>query len=148
MKETRGAVKPLGILAGLAILGVAGFLIYQALGSSLVYFILPSDYAAAPERFQERRIRLGGLVEANSLAFDTESLQLTFKITDSLESYPVSHYGAPPQLFKENTGVVVEGHFQNGVFASDNLLVKHSEVYEPPAEGEAINLDELRDTLQ
>ena len=36
----------------------------------------------------------------------------------------------------------------NGAFASDNLLVKHSEVYAPPAEGEAVNLQELRDTLQ
>lgn len=148
MRAASGKVKPLGLLAGLVVLGVAGFLGYRALSASLVYFILPSDYAQAPTRYDERRIRLGGLVEPGTVRFNEQTLQLEFEITDSVASYPVSHYGAPPQLFKENTGVVVEGRFENGVFASDNLLVKHSEVYEPPATGEAIDINELRDTLQ
>lgn len=148
MRRRTGAVKPLGIAAGLVVLGVAGFLIYRALSASLVYFILPSDYATAPQKYDERRLRLGGLVEAGTVRFDPSDLQLTFEITDSIASYPVTHYGAPPQLFKENTGVVVEGHFENGTFASDNLLVKHSEVYEPPKDGEPLDLGNLRDTLQ
>lgn len=148
MRRRTGAVKPLGIAAGLVVLGVAGFLIYRALSASLVYFILPSDYATAPQKYDERRLRLGGLVEAGTVRFDPNDLQLTFEITDSIASYPVTHYGAPPQLFKENTGVVVEGHFENGTFASDNLLVKHSEVYEPPKDGEPLDLGNLRDTLQ
>ncbi len=54
----------------------------------------------------------------------------------------------PPSCFKRTRGVVIEGHFEDGVFVSDNLLVKHSEVYEPPAEGEPIDLEVLKDTLQ
>lgn len=133
---------------GVAVLGLAGFFIYRALSESLVYFILPSEYAEAPGEYDDRRIRLGGIVEPGTVAFDEGDLRLAFDVTDSIASYPVRHYGAPPELFQENTGVVIEGRFEDGTFESDELLVKHSEVYEPPAEGEAIDLDELKDTLQ
>jgi cytochrome c-type biogenesis protein CcmE len=135
-------------LAALVVLVVAGLLIYRALSSSLVYFILPNEYAQNPQQYEDRRIRLGGIVEAGSVAFDNERLQLTFHVTDSLQTYPVRHGGTPPELFQENTGVVVEGRFDEGVFVSDNLLVKHSEVYRAPAPGEPVDVEALRDSLQ
>ena len=130
------------------ILVFAGTLIYRALSSSLVYFILPSEYAQQPQEYQDRRIRLGGIVEDGSVSFDQERLQLTFHVTDSVQAYPVRHGGAPPELFQENTGVVVEGHFEDGVFMSDNLLVKHSEVYQAPEPGEPVDIEALKESLQ
>ncbi|MEX2541818.1 MAG: cytochrome c maturation protein CcmE [Trueperaceae bacterium] len=135
-------------LAALVVLVVAGLLIYRALSSSLVYFILPSEYAQDPLQYEDRRIRLGGIVQEGSVAFDDDRLQLTFLVTDSLETYPVRHGGTPPELFQENTGVVVEGSFAEGVFMSDNLLVKHSEVYQAPKEGEPVDVEALKDSLQ
>ena len=135
-------------LAGVVLVGVAGFMIYRALNSSLVYFILPNEYAKNPNDYHGRRIRLGGLVEAGSVHFDENTLQLTFLVTDSIQSYPVHYTGAPPDLFKENTGVVVEGHFSDNVFLGDNLLIKHSEQYHPPEEGKPIDVDALKDSLQ
>ncbi len=119
---------------------------YQALASSLVYFILPSEYAAAPENY-DGRIRLGGLVEAGTLSFDNTDLQVAFQVTDSLQSYPVRYGGAPPELLEENTGVVVIGRFEDNTFIGDEVLVKHTEVYRP-AEGEDIDLADLKDALQ
>jgi cytochrome c-type biogenesis protein CcmE len=133
-------------VAGVAVLAVAGWMIYQALSNSLVYFILPSEYAQNPAQFEDRRIRLGGIVAQDSVRFDHDTLQLTFLISDSLQSYPVVHYGAPPELFREGMGVVIEGTFKDGGFASDNLLVKHSEVYE--AEGGHIDNEALRRALR
>jgi len=43
---------------------------------------------------------------------------------------------------------VIEGRFEDGVFVSDNLLVKHSEVYEAPKDGEPVDIEALKDTLQ
>ena len=139
-----------GVYIGLAAvtLVVAGMLIYRALSSSLVYFILPSEYAQAPQEYEDRRLRLGGIVEAGSVDFDSRDLRLTFHVTDSLETYPVRHFGSPPELFQENTGVVVEGRFEDGVFVSDNLLVKHSEVYEAPEPGEPVDVEALKESLQ
>lgn len=135
-------------LLGIAVLVVAGFMISRALNTSLVYFVLPNEYAKDPGSFDGRRIRLGGLVEPGSMHFNPDDLQLTFRVTDSIKEYPVSFNGAPPDLFEENGGVVIEGRFQDGVFHGDNLLVKHSEDYKPPAPGEAIDVDALKDSLQ
>lgn len=123
-------------------------MIYQALSSSLVYFILPSEYAQNPAEFEGRRLRLGGFVEEGSVVYDDRNLQLAFQITDRVASYPVAYAGAPPDLFQEATGVVVEGAFDGTVFVSDNVLVKHSEVYEAPAAGESVDLEAIKDTLQ
>lgn len=131
--------------AGVALLGVAGFFIYQALASSLVYFIVPSEYAAAPERY-EGRIRLGGIVEAGTINYNDDRLELGFNVTDGVETYPVRYSGAPPELFKADTGVVVVGNFDQGTFVSSEVLVKHSEEYRP-AQGEAINIDDLKNAL-
>ncbi|NBC95002.1 MAG: cytochrome c maturation protein CcmE [Deinococcus-Thermus bacterium] len=135
-------------LLGIGVLALAGFMIQRALSDSLVYFILPSEYAASPQEYQERRIRLGGIVAQGTIQYNEEQLHLAFNVTDSLETYPVQHSGTPPELFQENTGVVVEGRFEDGVFVSDNLLVKHSEVYEAPEPGQHVDLEELKDTLQ
>jgi len=134
-------------LLGIGVLALAGVLIQRALTDSLVYFILPSEYAADPGAYAERRIRLGGIVLNDSVAFDDERLELAFFVTDSLQTYPVRHTGTPPELFRENTGVVVEGRFEEGVFVSDNLLVKHSEVYQAE-DGHPIDIEELKDSLQ
>ena len=134
-------------VVGIGVLAFAGVLIQRALSDSLVYFILPSEYASEPHRYDERRIRLGGIVEPGTIAFDGDELVLAFDVTDSIETFAVRHRGTPPDLFQESTGVVIEGRFENGVFHSDNLLVKHSEVYEAPEDG-YIDLDELKDALQ
>lgn len=135
-------------LLGVAVLGVAGVLIQRALGEALVYFILPSEYAAEPATYEDRRIRLGGIVNPGTVQYDDKALVLAFEVTDSLQTFPVHHVGTPPELFKENTGVVVEGSFEDGTFMSDNLLVKHTEVYEAPKDGEPIDVDALKESLE
>ena len=76
-------------LAGVGVLAVAGFMIFQALSTSLVYFILPNEHAADPAQYGDRRIRLGGIVTPGSIAYDERELQLTFLVTDGLVAYPV-----------------------------------------------------------
>lgn len=135
-------------LLAIGIFALAGYFIFQAMRDSLVYFILPNEYAQASSQYEGRRLRLGGLVEEGSVVFDDQKLELRFTITDSIQSYPVVHLGSPPSLFEENTGVVVEGHFRaDDTFESDNLLIKHSEVYEPPKDGE-INVEKLKESLE
>lgn len=136
------------LVAAAAILVLAGGMIYRALSSSLVYFILPNEYAQDPLQYEGRRLRLGGLVEPGTVAFDEQSLQLTFHVTDSLHRYQVRHRGTPPELFRENTGVVVEGRFDDDVFVSDELLIRHSEVYQAPEPGEPVDVEALKESLQ
>ena len=122
-------------------------MIYRVLNESLVYFVLPNEYAQSPGEYAGRRIRLAGIVEKGSASFDSSTLQLVFIVSDGIESYEVNHNGSPPDMFKENGGVVIEGSFQNGVFMSDNLLVKHTEVYQAPDNGQPIDVEALKDSL-
>ncbi len=140
--------KTIYAVLGVAVLGVAGFLISQALSSSLVYFIMPSEYARDTASFDGRFVRLGGLVEPGSVQYDEEHLHLTFLVTDRVATYPVQYDGAPPDLFQENGGVVIEGRFHDGVFEGDNLLVKHSNDYHPPKEGEVMDVEALKESLR
>ncbi|TIU76420.1 MAG: cytochrome c biogenesis protein CcmE, partial [Mesorhizobium sp.] len=54
------------ILAGLAFLGAAAGLTFYALGQKASYFYMPADLAAATVQ-PGQRIRLGGLVEKNTI---------------------------------------------------------------------------------
>lgn len=133
---------------GVLVLGAAVLMIARALQTSLVYFVLPSEYARDAASFDGRKIRLAGLVQPGSVGFDDAELQLTFNVTDTYETYQVRYDGAPPEMFQENGGVVIEGSFHEGVFQGDNLLVKHSNDYHPPEEGEAVDVEELKESLR
>lgn len=139
--------KVLYAVLGVAVLAAAGLMIARALQTSLVYFVLPSEYARDAASFEGRRIRLAGLVEPGSVSFDDAQLQLTFNVTDAIETYPVTYRGAPPDLFQENGGVVIEGRFEGGVFVGDNLLVKHSNDYHPPEDGQ-VDVEALKESLR
>lgn len=131
-----------------AVLVAAGFMITRALQSSLVYFVLPSEYARDAQSFDGRRIRLGGFVEPGSIVFDDAGLELNFTVSDSIKSYGVRFDGAPPDMFQENGGVVIEGRFHEDVFVGDNLLVKHSNDYHPPEAGAPIDVEALKESLR
>ena len=123
------------LLGILVILGALGYMVFGGLGRNLVYLLTPSEYLHDQDRYQNRPVRLGGLVKPGTVQYDKDRLELRFVLTDGVAEVPVLHKGTPPGMFKEGQGVVVEGRFQEGVFQGTNLLVKHSETYQPPKEG-------------
>jgi cytochrome c-type biogenesis protein CcmE len=126
------------ILGGLAVLGVAAALILSAFQSNLVFFFTPTQVAAR-EAPQGRPFRVGGLVEAGSLQRESNSLTVSFRVTDTRETIPVSYTGLLPDLFKEGKGVVAQGTLgPDGVFRASEVLAKHDENYMPPAAADAV----------
>ena len=125
-------MKLVPVVSVAVILSGIGYLVYGGLGQNLVYFVTPSEYLENPAQFQDRELRLGGLVKPETVQYDPESLELEFVLTDGASEIQVVHRGTPPELFQEGQGVVVEGKINGEVFAGKNLLVKHSENYTPP----------------
>lgn len=123
------------LIGFLIIVAAIAYLAFGGLGNSLVYYVLPSEYAENPARYEGKRIRLGGLVKEGTIRYDPKTLELDFVVTDGVVDIPVQHEGTPPELFKDNQGVVVEGRFDGKVFMGENLLIKHSETYQAPPEG-------------
>ena len=146
MKRRRGR----WLIGGAVLLLALGYLVYDGLGSGVVYFYTPFELLNQGSRAYGRQLRLGGQVVPGSVQWVAETRDLTFQVTDeSGQIVPVHHTGAPPDLFQPGMGVVVEGTYSaSGVFESHNVLVKHSEQYEAPRPGEGHPADVYRTLIQ
>lgn len=127
-----------GALAAVGVLAIAfTWLIYGGLDSNVVYFLTPKELAAKGEKGYDVPVRLAGQVKPGSVKWDDKTLDLQFRVTDGAGEIAVRSRGAPPQMFKDGMGVVVEGRYgRDGVFQSTSLMVKHSNEYKAPAKGE------------
>lgn len=133
----RGAWK---YIAGLLVIAAAvAYILTSSLSSNLTYFITPSEYARDEARYAGRTVRLGGVVEPGTVKYDKSTLQLRFVVSDGTVQFPVVHQGTPPDLFREGTGVTIEGKFDGNLFRGQTLLVKHSEEYRVPQPGEKVD---------
>ena len=105
----------LSLLAlGMAALAAATALVLVAFNDNLVFFYSPSDLAEKAVG-PERRIRIGGLVETNSLAKQADGHAVAFRVTDGKTELRVVYDGILPDLFREGQGVVAEGKLRDGV---------------------------------
>ncbi len=119
---------------------IVAYLSLGSIGENLVYFW------DVPQLLEKRgeavgaTIRLGGVVRKGSMLFTPETVELQFDIANEpevadLEAVRVYSRGAPPQMFREGIGVVVEGKFDGAQFNADRVIVKHSNEYRPPEAG-------------
>ena len=125
------------IVAGVAGLGVAAYLVASAFRNNLVFFFSPTQVAAR-EAPVGRTFRIGGLVQEGTLKRD--GLKAEFIVTDTAASVPVVYNGILPDLFKEGRGCVAQGKISaDGIFHADQVLAKHDENYMPPEAGQAVD---------
>ncbi len=122
-------------LIGLAlVVGAFLSLVAISLTSALVYYVTPTELAATSPAGS---VRLYGIVEPGSVRWDGASSTLTFRITDGGAAIAVASNALPTGLFRDGIGVVLAGRMTSqGTFVADEVLVKHSEVYEPLRPGE------------
>jgi cytochrome c-type biogenesis protein CcmE len=122
----------LSLLAlGMAALAGASALVLVAFNDNLVFFYSPSELRAKAVSV-DRRVRIGGLVAAQSLSRDPDGRSVSFRITDGATDVPVVYQGLLPDLFREGQGAVAEGKLRpDGVFAAASVLAKHDENYMP-----------------
>ena len=119
------------VAGGVLVAAAFGYMVYAGVSQSSVYLVTPGELAAAP--ITGKPYRVGGLVEPGSLTWEPQTLSLTFKLTDAKASIPVRHRGAPPDMFGEGRGAVVEGTWQaDGHLRSTQIMAKHSEDYRAP----------------
>ena len=113
-------------------------LLFSVSGISLILYSLNSnlDYFFTPTELQDRnipadkRIKVGGMVLSGSV--ERISSSISFVITDYENSITVEYEGIVPDLFKEESGVVVLGNLRNKILYAEEVLAKHDENYMPP----------------
>ena len=126
------------IVASLAALGLATWLVLGAFRQNLVFFFSPTQ-VAAKEAPVNKTFRIGGLVENGSLKRENDGLTIRFTVTDTANTIPVVYKGILPDLFKEGRGCVAQGRVgSDGVFYADQIMAKHDENYMPPEAAHAL----------
>ena len=104
-------------------------LILYSLNSNLDYFFTPSELKSQNIP-SDKRVKLGGMVMKGSV--ERISSQISFVVTDYETSLKVIYEGIVPDLFKEESGVVVLGFYKNEIVYAEEVLAKHDENYMPP----------------
>ena len=126
------------LAGGAVIVAVFAWLLFGGLEENVVFFLTPREILAKGPEGVGVPVRLGGQVKPGSVHWDAQTLDLRFTVTDGEREMPVRSTGAPPQMFRDGMGVVVEGRVDAGhVFQASNLMVKHSNEYRAPPEGHA-----------
>lgn len=120
------------IAASALLITAATALTLTAFQEDIVYFYSPTELKAKGPAQQGRALRLGGLVEDDSVRKEDGGLVTRFKVTDLQESVTVVYEGILPDLFREGQGVVTQGTLgADGVFTAEEVLAKHDENYMP-----------------
>ena len=116
------------LVAGIVIVSALVVLAARGLGNATVYFKTADEAAAQRAKLGSHRFRIEGVVQTGSIQQTGKAV--SFVIANNGVAVPVVHTGGdPPELFKPGLAVVLEGRFQGDHFASDRILVKHSETY-------------------
>lgn len=144
-KKTR-----LFMVAAFAVATIA-FIVIAAGGinKNLVYYWTPTDLHKAGDKAYGATIRLGGMVAAGSIKNHTGVSGLEFDVKDATGMVHVKSNGIPPQMFRENIGVVVEGTMsRSGYFQCNRLMVSHNNEYRAPKAGHPMNKEELEKLMK
>ncbi len=131
-------MKRKSVMAGaVVIVAVFAWLVFGGLRENVVFFLTPQELLAKGSGGVGVPVRLGGQVKPGSVTWDARTLDLRFTVTDGAREMQVRSTGAPPQMFRDGMGVIVEGRVgAGGVFQASELMVKHSNEYRPPKPGE------------
>jgi cytochrome c-type biogenesis protein CcmE len=129
------------LVGALLLLGVSvSYLSYVGIEKNLVYYLSAQELIDKGAQAHGATVRLGGVVQQSSVQWDAKTLELKFNVGILEHGGPhvaVRAHGAPPQMFQEGIGAVVEGSYDGTVFEAERVMVKHSNEYRPPAAGEA-----------
>ena len=100
----------------------------QIASNNTIYYYTTSEATSALDVDNSERIKLGGFVQNDSIENKGNGVT-SFFITDGNEKIEIIFDGFVPELFQEEMGVILDGFFKDGIFYSDDMLVKHDNEY-------------------
>lgn len=117
------------VVAGVVLLGAFAFLLVKGLGGALNFYLTVNQAIQQRSTLGHRDFNLEGVVVPGTI--QKTALGVDFTLSAGGERLNVVNSGSPPQLFQNDIPVIAVGHFTSAgpVFASDQILVKHSASY-------------------
>lgn len=143
-KKTRLFMIGAFVVAGIAFAVIAA----SGINDNLVYYWTPTDLHANGQKAYGATIRLGGMVAPSSIQ-KLGGSAVAFDVHDGKSKVHVKTTTVPPQMFRENIGVVVEGTMvRGGYFQSNRLMVSHNNEYKAPEKGHPVDEKQLRKMIE
>ncbi len=100
----------------------------QIASSNTIFYYTTTEAYENVNVSESERLKLGGFVVSDSVA-KTNNAETRFTVTDGNKIVTIIFDGFIPDLFQEEMGVILDGYFQNEIFYSDDMLVKHDNEY-------------------
>jgi cytochrome c-type biogenesis protein CcmE len=124
------------LLGAAAIVASVGFLIAEGVKETGVYFLTPTELAAKTKSdptFYDVGLKMGAKVVPGSVRRAPDNRQIDFKVSDGVQTYPVTYRGLVPDTFTDanDIEVIVEGRLgRDGVFRATEVLAKCGSRYD------------------
>ena len=96
--------------------------------SNTIYYYTTTEAIDNITAISTKRIKLGGFVVSESVSKGSID-ETNFEITDGNKTIKIVFDGFIPELFQDEIGVILDGYFENNIFYSDDMLVKHDNEY-------------------
>ncbi|PYQ31816.1 MAG: cytochrome c biogenesis protein CcmE [Acidobacteria bacterium] len=130
------------IAIGVSALAFA-FIAASGINKNLVYYWTPTQLRASGGKAYGATIRLGGMVAPGSIR-RSGTTGVEFDVQDAGTLVHVRSTGVPPQMFRDNIGVVVEGTMtRGGAFECHRLMVSHNNQYRAPKPGHPVDQQQM-----
>ncbi len=130
------------ILGGVIALAVA-YMVYAAFPGNTLYFVTVSEFTEDPQLRDGQTLRVAGALAPDTFRREDGSTISRFSLGDKQPDVPgiapgspqveATYVGVLPDLFfNPHSEIILEGHYdgQEGVFATDNILVKCPSKYQ------------------
>ena len=96
--------------------------------NNTIYYYTTTEAIDNITDISSERIKLGGFVVSESVSKGSID-ETNFEITDGNKTINIVFDGFIPELFQDEMGVILDGYFENNIFYSDDMLVKHDNEY-------------------
>ena len=115
----------------LLIVGAIIYLITAGISKSSLYYMTVEELLTKGNSAYNKGLRVEGKVVPGSIIKNEKSMELKFNLGENVSFIPVTYKGVIPDMFKDDSKVVVEGTFSsNGIFKANTLMTSCPSKYE------------------
>ncbi|MBV7338744.1 cytochrome c maturation protein CcmE [Chloroflexi bacterium TSY] len=139
-QEKVRSIQPKFIVGGLLLLGLVVLMAYATVTTG-AYYRTVDEVVSNSETLIGQRVRVNGLVVAESEDWNAQEIVLRFSIHDENDAdglgyhLPIVFHGPRPDNFHRAASAIVEGELlADGTFQADELLLKCPSRYEETPE--------------
>lgn len=125
MTKRKPRINPKLLVAATVLMLAVGFLVFNAMGSSMAYFQTIGELRASGMDATGERVRVSGDVVPGSIKRVGLADEIRFTVTDGEQTMDMVYSEVVPDIFNDDVEVVAEGRVgSDGVFQAETLLTK------------------------